>query len=338
VGWLKITEDARLEIDEASRERLLGRDYALVPTSPELLLGVSGLRDPAAANAVILAGDLEQIAFPEVVSLIAHARTTGVLRVFGSSGMRTVVFVDGEVRGTATERIDERLGEVAVRMDLLTQEDLDSLRDGVGVNRRTGRLAVERGLLSERDLWNAIQEHVISVFQAIVLEAHGAFVLTDEAIREALTVPGLAAGPLLMEGVRRIDESRAGLGRSCGLGATERVLHVYNGAFRDIFATADEAGVGAELRRASHSVFDEDPAHAPLFLGLQFSVHGDLPEEEILKRVNELARRRDLSAQVLLADGLSTALLFLLFVAGEHLAPDAHQALHARVKALVACD
>lgn len=335
MAWLEIAKRGTHGSDDATRERLGGRRYTLAPAPPDLLVGVPWHSDAECISGVILAGDLVHIAFPELISLIAHTRTSGTLRVMGSSGNRNVMFADGEVRGATSDRVGERLGEVAARMGLLKLEQLDQVRDDVAQGRRAGRIAVERGMLSERDLWNAIQEHVITIFQAILLESRGTFLLTQESVDDALTVPGLPAGAVLMEGVRRLDELRASGSDGHGPCAPDRLLAAFNGAFRDIITTADQAGAGAALRSAAASVFEEDPSHEPVFRGIAISEQGELPEREVLKRAAEVAESRDVPIHQLLSDALSTAMLFLLFVAGEHLEQSVHQALHSRVKTLV---
>src|SRR4029453_12269865 len=197
-----------VELEGRADERLRGRSYVLLRTPPALLLGIDELRELPEQHAVVFAGDLARIAFPELVSVIVHGRISGVLRVYGSSATRTVVFSAGEVRGAYSDRVSERLGEIAVRLGMIKREDMEELAIPVGDARRAGRLAIERRLLSERNLWKAVQEHVTTVFQAILLETRGAFVLTDERYDDTLTVPGLSAEGLLMEGVRRLDELR----------------------------------------------------------------------------------------------------------------------------------
>jgi hypothetical protein len=334
LGWLEVVKEGAHRSDEDTRERLAGRRYTLIPSPPDLLVGAPNdvVDEPAAA--IILAGDLSYIAFPELISVIAHARTSGTLRVMGASGTRTVIFDDGEIRGVTSTRVGERLGEVAVRMGLLKLEEVDAVRGDATQGRRAGRVAVERGMLSERDLWNAMQEHAITIFQSILLDSQGAFVLTHECVDDALTVPGLPAEALLMECARRLDEMRAG-GAAGGAREPERLLAAFNGAFRDILATADQSGAGEALRGALASIFDEEPAHKPIFRGIAFSEQGELPEQEVLKRAAEVADKRKVPLEDLLRDALTTAMLFLLFVAGEHLEPSVNQALHARVKASV---
>jgi hypothetical protein len=332
---LRIAEQGAVELDGRIDGSHRGRSYALLRTPAALLLGVDELHELPEQHAVIFAGDLARIAFPELVSVIAHGRQSGVLRVYGSSATRTIVFSAGEVRGAYSDRVSERLGEIAVRLGMIKREDMEELATPVGDPRRAGRLAVERRLLSERDLWKAVQEHVTTVFQAILLETRGAFVLTDERYDDTLTVPGLSAEGLLMEGVRRLDELR--VLRSGGDGEPARVLAAFNAAFRDIFATAEDAGAGDALRRAAESVFEDDPAHAA-FRALRFTRGGELPADDVLPL---LAAQGDIGgrdAGERLSNLLSKAMLFLLFVAGAHVDPSVHQELHSRVKARVSRD
>jgi hypothetical protein len=333
-GWIRVGADGRLEASPEALERLSEGVFTLLSVPARLLLAVSR-EDPSAPPArALLAGDLARVAFPEIVSLVVHSRASGVLRVIGASVTRRVIFQDGEVRGASSERVGERLSEVIVRMGLVKQAEMDGVRREAGSGRRAGRLAVERGLLSERELWNAVQEHVITLFQAVLLESQGCFLLTDESAEEAPTVPGLSAEGLLMEGIRRLDELRV-RGVAEGDGAPERMLAAFAGAFRDIFATAQGAGAGDALRRAAASVFEDDPTHAAVFRGVAFASDGDLPAGEVLARVATAAAREGRRAEAILSDALSTVTLFLLFVAGEHLEPTVHHALHARVKRMV---
>ena len=105
--------------------------------------------------------------------------------------------------------------------------------------------------------------------------------------------------------------------------------------FRDIFATAHDAG--AALRAAAAGVFedDPDPQHAGAFQGVAFSPTGELPEQEIVRRATEVAARDGGRPEEILQASLITVMLFLLYVAGEQLEPPAQQALHRRVKSLV---
>lgn len=334
-GWIRVAADGRLEANEEALEQLSQRTYTLLAGPERLLLGVSGGDPEGIAARALVAGDLARVAFPGIVTLVVHSRISGVLRVIGASVTRQVIFEEGEVRGASSQRVGERLSEVIVRMGLVKAAQMEDVCGRAGVGRRAGRLAVESGLLSERELWTAVQEHVTNIFQAILLESRGSFILTDESAEDAPTVPGLSAEGLLMEGVRRLDELRM-RGGPDGDGALERILAAYSGAFRDIFATAHGAGAGEALCRAAASVFEDDPAHVEIFEGIRFAPNGDLLEVGICERVKGVALREGRRADEVLSGALSTVLLFLLFVTGEHLETSVHQALHDRVKTMVA--
>jgi hypothetical protein len=330
-GWLRIDARGRASMDPGRGARLAGRSYRLAAGPDELLVGIEAQGDESVR--AVLAGDLARISFPEIVTLVVQSRASGVLRVATASGTRRVWFAEGEVRGAASERVGERISEILVRMGSVKRDDMEALCDEARDPRAAGRLAVARGLCSERELWNAVQEHVTTIFQAILLESQGCFVLTEESQDDELSVPGLSAEGLLMEGVRRLDELRAGRARDGA--APESVLAAFNGAFRDIFATAEQAGAGEALRGAAESVFEDERAHAGVFRDLRFGPDGELDAGELLERAGRAAEREGRAAEAVIADALGTVVLFLLFVAGEHLEPRVHRALHARVKAIV---
>jgi hypothetical protein len=311
-SWLRIQDDGTIGIDARAQEYLA-----------------------AAPGPVMLVGDLSRLDLSDILNLIVHARMSGVLGVATASGDRTLTFDDGELRGTTSTRVGERLSEVMVRMSLLKPEVMEDLVGHSAPGQRIGRLSVERGLMTERDLWDVMQEQVTAIFQAIMLESEGVFTFAEGSVEDSLTVPGLSVEMLLMEGLRRIDEMKAGSQEDMRE-QLERILAGFNEGFRDIFATATKAGSGDALKRASRSAFASDAFQAAFFEGVAFTAEGEVPAAAFLDRFEEAALGTGEDPPALLRDVLSKAMLFLLFVAGEHLDPEVHRALHARIKATVA--
>jgi hypothetical protein len=288
----------------------------------------------AAPGPVVFIGDLSFLDLSDILNLIVNARMSGVLGVVTASGDRTLTFEEGELRGTTSTRVGERLSEVMVRMSLLKPEVMDDLVDHSAPGQRIGRLAVDRGLITERDLWNVMQEQVTAIFQAIMLESEGVFAFSEGPIEGSVTVPGLSVEMLLMEGLRRIDEMKVASPEDVHE-KLERIVASYNEGFRDIFATATEAGSGDALIRASRSAFASDAFQAAFFEGIAFTAQDGVPVDAFLERFEEAALGTGEEPVALLHDVLSKAMLFLLFVAGEHLDPEVQRALHARTKATV---
>ncbi len=299
-----------------------------------------GEQESPAPGAVGLAGELSLLSFPDLVSLMVQSRLSGVLRLTNERAERSLIFCDGELRGASSSVAEEQLGEVAERMGLVKRGDLDGLLAEADSPRRAGRVAVEAGLLSEHDLWNVMQEQVASIFRGIVRERGGSFALTHEIVPDDVTVPGLPAEALLLDVMRRLDEevhSEASV--EGGRERLESILARYNDAFRDIFATADEAGAGVRVREAAAAPFASESGPASRLQGIEFGADGDLPTSRFLEAfASAVAIDESGDGEGLLRGVLSKALLFLLFVAGEHLHPSVHEALHGRVKATVAGD
>lgn len=294
----------------------------------------SGARLAAGPGPVMLVGDLALLDFSDLLNLILQSRLSGVLRISSDSSNRILTFDDGEFRGVSSSRVGERLSEVMVRMGFVKREVMEQLVEESGPGRRIGRVVVERGLLTERDLWNVIQEQVTSIFQSLIVEAAGVFTFSEGAVESSITVPGLSVEGLLMEGLRRIDEMNAPSPQDLRA-RLERILASYNEAFRDIFATASEAGSRDAVLRASRSAFAGDAFQAAIFEGVTFTAAGEVPERAFLGRFEEGTRGSSDNPEELLRDILSKAMLFLLFVTGEHLERDVQRALHDRTKSTI---
>jgi hypothetical protein len=308
--WLNVQDDGTIALDERASGLLLAEPGGLV-----------------------LAGDLSAFDFSDLLSLIVHVRMSGVLRIGTPNGDRSLSFEDGELRGVSSTRVGERLSEVLVRMGLLKPEQMQELVAGAAAGQRVGRIAVDRGWIDERDLWNAMQEQVTSIFQAIQMAEEGAFTLSDRPVEGSATVPGLSVEMLLMEGIRRIDEMKAA-SPSDARAEFERTLEAYNAAFRCVFETFRASNASVALERASESAFSSDAFRAACFDGVSFTAAGEVPVAIFLERFEDVARGIGEDPQVLLHDVLRKGLMFLLFVTGEHLGEDVQQALYERVKAM----
>lgn len=310
--WLKVRDDGSIALDERAGGQLCAEPGALV-----------------------LAGDLSAFDFSDLLSLLVHVRMSGVLRVGTPSGERSLTFEDGELRGVSSTRVGERLSEVLVRMGFLKPEQMEDLVAGATAGQRVGRVAVERGLIDDRDLWNAMQEQVTSIFQAIQMAEEGAFTFSDRRVENSATVPGLSVEMLLMEGIRRIDEMKAA-SPSDARAKFERILDAYNAAFRSVFEAFRASSSTDALERASRSAFSSDAFRAAFFDGIEFSTEGEVPVAIFLERFEDVARGVGEDPQALLHDVLRKGLQFLLFVTGEHLEPVVQQELYERVKSMTA--
>jgi len=180
--------------------------FQLLPSAPDLLVA---RRSPAAGGAAarprcILAGDLSGFHIADFIAFVHQSRLSGILTVSAEGAERSVAFKDGEVRSAQSSAAGERVGEVAVRLGLVTQAQVaQATQAGVPL----GRQLVEKGLLSANDLWKCLHEQVAGVFHAILLSRAGTFFLVDDEVTDRPGTPlAVSTQSLLMDGIRRIDE------------------------------------------------------------------------------------------------------------------------------------
>ncbi|MEN8183379.1 MAG: DUF4388 domain-containing protein [Myxococcota bacterium] len=152
-----------------------------------------------------LAGDLQRVSLSSVVDIIAQDRITGTLRVRAGAVERSVSFCRGEARQASSRLPHERFGAIAVGMGILKQEDIRELLS-YDHDAPIGRVAVDWGLLSDHSLWRVMQEHIVTVFQGILSEDGGLFLVEGIAADHAAEVPGFATKALFREATSRAEQ------------------------------------------------------------------------------------------------------------------------------------
>jgi Domain of unknown function (DUF4388) len=226
--WLDIDPHGRVapgssEVRTALGERA-GR-FEWLPSVPDLLVA---RRTPAASGTsprprVLLAGDLSGFPITDFIAFTHQARLTGVLHVVSAEAERAVAFKDGEVRSSRSTVTGERIGEVALKLGLITEPQLTQ---AMGENRLLGKVLVERGFLTSNDLWRCFHEQITAVFHAILMLRSGIFWLLDEDLPDLSEAPrSVSTQGLLMDGIRRIDELSLFKARIPGPGAFLRRLN-----------------------------------------------------------------------------------------------------------------
>jgi hypothetical protein len=173
-------------------------------------VGEDGKRDEIDGAVCRLAGELTTPgAICDIVSLIGQAAWRGELIVMSEGAQRSVFFDNGQVISAYSNVEGERLGEVLYRYGALTREQVDLTAASVNANVRFGEAAVKLGYLTRERLFQLISSQTEEVVYAVLLESDGMFYFLDNFEEGRLTAHlNLSVNSLLMEGVRRMDETR----------------------------------------------------------------------------------------------------------------------------------
>src|SRR2546425_1212657 len=184
-------------------------------------------------------GPLRELGIHDVFQLLDLSRKTGVLRV--TSELRhnagTISFEGGAIIYAEIRSNPHPLGALLLRTGKITEADLERARDmqsRQGDRRRLGKILVDLGALSPRELQRQVRFQIEEVVFEVMSWREGYFSFTEGPITEvpaeaAVRIPTEA---LLMEGARRIDEWAR---------IEKRVPHLGVVA---VFAPADEGAAG----------------------------------------------------------------------------------------------
>jgi len=156
---------------------------------------------------LVLSADVQSFPLADLLSLVHSAGKSGFLS-FGCGGVEKSVYLHrGEVVFAASNQPADRLGECLLRDGRIT---LDQLREAERLHtpsERFGKVLVERGALTARELWNGVKAQVEAIVRSLFAYTTG-FVHFWEGEVEPDNVVRLALPTrrLISEGLDQRDE------------------------------------------------------------------------------------------------------------------------------------
>ncbi|HEY2515926.1 MAG TPA: DUF4388 domain-containing protein [Polyangiaceae bacterium] len=197
----------------ASQEmRARAGEWRLLPGPRDACLLRPERHDGAALR---MAGEIRAPgAICDVIAIAAQSSWTGELVVLDADASQRAIYLDGGAVVSATTNVaSERLGETLYGFGVITREQLDAIVQASNASghghKRIGEAAIELGFITPEALFPMMARQVEEVFYAALRVGDGAFYLFDRFDEAALARRHtMAAGALLMEGARRMDEMR----------------------------------------------------------------------------------------------------------------------------------
>jgi hypothetical protein len=157
----------------------------------------------------ILSGDLSRVHLPDVLSFLAMIRGTGKLLLRKAQMERSIHWKDGEIVFAASNAPEHSLGMFLLRNGKITQEQYEESKRRVTAQLRHGKLLVQMGALSPKDLWWGVKNQALEIIYSLFSWKDGTFVFgdaADELLNERIVL-SIHTSTVIMEGIRRLDES-----------------------------------------------------------------------------------------------------------------------------------
>jgi DNA-binding MarR family transcriptional regulator len=157
----------------------------------------------------ILQGDLSRIQLPDVLSFVAMIRESGKLVVRRVELERTIHWNSGEIVFASSSSPEHSLGQFLLRNGKITQDQYDESKRRVTPQLRHGKILVQMGAISPKDLWWGVKNQVLEIIYSLFAWKDGEFALCDSAdeLAHERIVLQINTSSVIMEGIRRLDES-----------------------------------------------------------------------------------------------------------------------------------
>jgi len=155
-------------------------------------------------------GRLEDVSLADICQLLAMGRKTGCLTVTDRSNFGYIYFEDGRVIYATVLNRPDRLGDLLVRNDAITKEDLDNAMAAQTQEpqKRLGQLLVERGALTQEQVQRFVTMQIEEAVYHLFAWSSGSFHFDPDQKpdEDSSLLVSINAESLLLEGARRVDE------------------------------------------------------------------------------------------------------------------------------------
>lgn len=156
---------------------------------------------------LVLTADVRAFPIADLLSLIHTSGKSGFLLLSCGADEKQVYFHRGEVVFAASNQRVDRLGECLLREGVITIAQLREAESRWTPETRFGKVLVQLGLLTPRDLWNAVKTQVEEIVRSLFAYTAGTVhvwageIQPDNVVRLALPTNRLVA-----DGLKRRDE------------------------------------------------------------------------------------------------------------------------------------
>ncbi|HEY6553994.1 MAG TPA: DUF4388 domain-containing protein [Vicinamibacteria bacterium] len=155
-----------------------------------------------------LTGNLRTMSLPDILQWISMGQKTGTLHVERRSVQKRIVVREGMIFSSWSNDPRESLGQFLIRERMVTEEQLfKALLTQEEKGRLLGSILTSEGVLEEEDLRLALHAKATETIYDLFLWPEGQFAFKEgEFPHDVLISFEMPVTPVIMEGIRRVDE------------------------------------------------------------------------------------------------------------------------------------
>lgn len=156
---------------------------------------------------LVLSADVRAFPLADLLSLLHDAGKSGFL-VYSDTDVEKSVYLNrGEVVFASSNQTVDRLGECLLRDGAIQLEELRDAERRFAPGVRFGKVLVERGYLTPRELWNGVKHQVEEIVRSLFSHTVGSVHFWEGAVQPDNVVRlSLPTRRLIAEGLERRDQ------------------------------------------------------------------------------------------------------------------------------------
>lgn len=156
---------------------------------------------------LVLTADVRAFPLADLLHLLHTSAKSGFLFFEDGAHAKSVFLHRGEVVFATSNQTFDRLGETLLRVGVISGEQFDTARRAYAPPARFGRVLVERGYLTPRELWNGVKVQVEEIVRSLFSYASGQVAFWEgEVSPDNVVRLSLPTRRLIAQGLRRRDE------------------------------------------------------------------------------------------------------------------------------------
>jgi hypothetical protein len=151
--------------------------------------------------------DVRSFSLADILHLLHSSNKSGFLNFEDGDHEKSVYLHRGEVVFAASNQTFDRLGNCLLRGGSITSEQFEEARSAYRPPEHFGKILVERGFLSPRELWNGVKVQIEEIVRSLFSYDAGNVLFWEGEVRPDNVVRlSLPTRRLIAEGLRRRDE------------------------------------------------------------------------------------------------------------------------------------
>jgi len=156
---------------------------------------------------LVLSADVRSFPLADILHLLHSSNQSGFLLFEDTDHEKSVYLHRGEVVFAASNQPFDRLGNCLLRAGSISAEQFEEANEVYRTPGHFGKILVERGFLTPRELWNGVNTQVEEIVRSLFSYGSGTVLFWEGEVRPNNVVRlSLPTRRLIAEGLRRRDE------------------------------------------------------------------------------------------------------------------------------------